>query len=203
MAQTVKLIASVSYNSENFLAGKIRSLVDSGVLEYAYWIWHNPESDEKKRHAHLVVKPNKRLDTSKLRNEFKEIVAGEADPRCVLPFRPSKMSDWLLYAVHDAGYLAKKCQVRNHHYKKEDIKTTDIDLLDEDWRACHEGEDTRVSRCIELAQSGVDFGKLVQMGVVPVAQLFQFRDIWQNFYQATTERADGETHEGGNDEIHK
>lgn len=195
MAQTTKLISSVSYNTETFLAGRLHTLVDQGVLEYAYWIWHQPEEDEKKAHAHILVKPNRRLDTSMLKNEFREIVPGETKPLGVLPFRPSKVNDWLLYAVHDAAYLALKNESRKIRYNKSDIHTTEPDLLEDDWRSAHEGENNRLTRVVECAQRGVPFAELVKMGLIPIPQLFQYEKIWQHFYERGTMRGDGEKHE--------
>ena len=109
MAQTSKLISTISFNSPNFLAHRLHELQDNGVIEYAHWIWHKPEQDETKAHAHVLVKPNRRLDTSALRNSFKELQVGEDKPRGVLPFRTtSQVSDWMLYSAHDSLYLARK-----------------------------------------------------------------------------------------------
>lgn len=191
--QTTKLISSISYNTPDFLSGKLFDLVRQGIIEYAHWIWHSPEEDEKKSHAHLVLKPNRRLDTSKLRNEFVELVVGEEKPRGVLPFQPSKMNDWILYSVHDVAYLLRKCQRRIHHYDKSDLKTTEADLLEEDWRACHEGEDNRVTQLIELAQNGVTWVDILKMGFLPVNQLFQFKDIFMTFFTDRNGRPNHET----------
>lgn len=193
--QTGKLISTVSYNTPEFLKGKLNDLVRQGIIEYAHWIHHRPEEDEKKAHAHVVLKPNKRLDTSALRNEFVEPVAGEEKPRDVLPFRSSKMNDWLLYVVHDVAYLLRKNQNRKVRYSRSDLLTTEADLLDEDWRAAHEGEDSRVKQVIELAQRGVSWVELLKMGIVPINQLFQFREVFMQFYTPETDRNGREGHE--------
>lgn len=193
--QTTKLISSISYNTPEFLRGKLRDLVRQGIIEYAHWIWHEPEEDEKKPHAHLVLKPNRRLDTSKLRNEFIEPVVGEEKPRGILPFNTSKMSDWILYGVHDRVYLLRKCQKRQHHYEQSNIETTEPDLLVEHWRECHEGEDSRVAQIIELAQQGVEWVEILKMGIIPINQLFQFREVFFTFVGEKTDRADRKGHE--------
>jgi len=193
--QTTKLISSISYNTPAFLRGKLYDLVRQGIIEYAHWIWHNPEEDEKKEHAHLVLKPNRRLDTSKLRNEFVEPVTGEEKPRGVLPFTPSKMNDWILYGVHDRVYLLRKCQNRKHHYEQKDIETTEPDLLNEHWRECHEGEDSRLTQVIELAGQGMTWPELLKTGLIPVNQLFQYREVFMTFVSPVTERADRKGHE--------
>lgn len=193
--QTTKLISSISYNTPAFLRGKLYDLVRQGIIEYAHWIWHNPEEDEKKDHAHLVLKPNRRLDTSKLRNEFVEPVTGEEKPRGVLPFTPSKMNDWILYGVHDRVYLLRKCQNRKNHYEQKDIETTEPDLLQEHWRECHEGEDSRLTQVIELAGQGMTWPELLKTGLIPVNQLFQYREVFMTFVSPATQRADRKGHE--------
>jgi hypothetical protein len=175
---TSKLISTVSWNTPDFLKGKLYDLVRQNIIEYAHWIWHEPESDQSKAHAHLIIKPNKRLDTSKLRNEFVEPIAGEEKPRGVNPFVTSKIGDWVLYGVHDVAYLLRKCQTREHHYEKKDILTTEPDLLDEHWRDCHEGEDRRVEQVIKFAQQGLSWFDVLQLGIIPINQLFQYRDIF-------------------------
>lgn len=197
--QTTKLVSSISYNSPDFLKGKLFDLVRQGIIEYAHWIWHEPEEDEKKAHSHIVVKPNKRLDTSKLRNEFIEPVVGEEKPLGILPFQSSKMGDWMLYAVHDVAYLLRKCQERNHHYRKEDLKTTEPDLLEEHWRDCHEGEDSRMRHVIELAEKGVEWSDILKMGFIPINQLFQFRELFFTFVKGQTDRDGRKGHEGVED----
>ena len=195
--QTTKLISTVSYNTPVYLSGRLYSLVEQGIIEYAHWIWHTPEEDEKKAHAHVVLQPNKRLDTSALRNQFTELVAGEDKPLCVLPFKPSKMRDWILYAVHDIVYLTTKNQSRKTTYKKTDLQTTEADLLDDDWRSAHEGEDTRLRLVIELSERGIDWMEILKSGLIPVNQLFQYRTIWECFYRRKTDR----NAKGGHDEI--
>lgn len=198
--QTTKLISSISYNTPEFLKGKLYDLVRQGIIEYAHWIWHEPEEDEKKSHAHLVLKPNKRLDTSKLRNEFVEPLVGEEKPRGILPFECSKMNDWVLYAVHDTAYLLRKNQKRSRHYQREDILTTEPELLQEHWRASHEGEDTRITQVIELAQNGVSWADIVRMGLIPITQLFQFRELYATFVCGETDRNGRAGHSEGGDE---
>lgn len=195
---TSRLISTISYNTPAFLSGKLRDLVRQGIIEYAHWIEHKAEEDEKKDHFHLILKPNKRINTGALQNEFKEPVAGEEKPRGVLPFNNSKMADWILYAVHDAAYLVRKNkQQRKFSYQREDIKTTEPDLLDEDWKEAHEGEDTRLKQVIDLAQKGIDWRAVLQLNIIPTNQLFQFKEVFFTFYEEPnkTERKGRKGHE--------
>lgn len=185
MAQTTKLISSISYNTPDFLKGKLYDLVRLGILEYAYWIKHQAEEDETKDHFHIVVKPNKRLDTSALRNMFVELVKGEDLPRGVLPFRPtSRMSDWILYSAHDDLYLIQKGESRKYHYQHDDFLSTSLDLFDEDWRDCHRATDSKIPLIREMATLGKSWADVVALGVVPVNHLFQYKDIFFMFKDA-------------------
>lgn len=197
MAQTTKLISSISYNTPEFLKGKLYDLVRQGVLEYAYWIFHKPESDEKKSHAHFVVKPNRRLDTSALRNLFIEPVACEELPRGVHPFRPtSRMSDWILYNAHDVNYLIRKGETRKIHYGQKDFLSTDRDMFDEDWRDCHRANDSKIPILKDLADKGVPWVQVVSMGFLPVNQLFQYKDIFFTFAQNKIDETNRNGREG-------
>lgn len=197
MAQTTKLISSISYNTPEFLKGKLYDLVRQGVLEYAYWIFHKPESDEKKSHAHFVVKPNRRLDTSALRNLFIEPVAYEELPRGVHPFRPtSRMSDWILYNAHDVNYLIRKGETRKIHYEQKDFLSTDRDMFDEDWRDCHRANDSKIPILKDLADKGVPWVQVVSMGFLPVNQLFQYKDIFFTFAQNKIDETNRNGREG-------
>lgn len=194
--QTTKLISSISYNSETFLVGKLHTLVRSGILEYAHWVKHFPEDDETKEHIHIVVKPNKRLDTSALRNEFLEVLPNEDKPRCLLPFRTtSRMSDWMLYSAHDVLYLLKKDETRKYQYEKADFRSTDSDLLDEDWRDCHRTSDSHIPTLKRMASEGFTWEKVVSMGFLPINQYFAYRDMYFQFFQSNTSRGGRDGHE--------
>ena len=197
---TSRLISTISYNTPAFLAGRLADLVKRSIIEYAHWIHHEPEQDEKKDHFHLVLQPNKRLDTSALRMNFVELPVGSSAPLGVLPFQFSRMSDWLLYGVHDRAYLIQKGQKRLVAYKFEDIKTTEPDLLDTQWKEAHEGENTRMRQVIEMAESGVYWKDILRRGIVPPGQLFSFRNVWETFFWET-DRAGRVGHETEGDEV--
>lgn len=194
--QTSKLISTVSYNTPEFLCGKLNALVSSGVLEYAHWVVHSPEEDETKSHIHVVAKPNRRLDTSALRNEFVELVVGEELPRGVLPFRTtSRMSDWLLYSAHDIPYLLRKGETRVHTYELEQFFSTCKELLEEDWRECHRVDDSKIPLLREYAKRGKSWVEIIQLGIIPTNQFFQYKDIFFTLLEAHTERNGREGHE--------
>lgn len=184
--QTAKLISTVSFNTPEFLHGCLNRLVKGGVLDYAHWVWHEPEADETKAHAHVVMMPNKRLNTAALRMEFTELIAGEEKPRGILPCQSSKMRDWMLYAAHDAAYLLAKGQERIHQYERDAFHSTDADQLDEDWRDSHDGGNSKIKILTAYADKDLPWGEVMVSGVIPINQLFQYREI----YFALLEKAD-------------
>lgn len=104
MALTAKPISTISYNTEGYLKNVLASLIKSGKLELVYYIKHKGE-DGDKDHFHVYMLPSRRIDTVELREAFTEPDATNELPLGVLPCKPSKVSDWLLYAVHDKRYL--------------------------------------------------------------------------------------------------
>lgn len=194
--QTTKLISTVSFNTPSFLRGKLQTLVGSAVLEYAHWVTHEPEEDETKQHTHVVMKPNRRLDTSALRNEFIEKLADEEKPRGVLPFHStSRMSDWILYSAHDVQYLLRRGETRKHSYNLEQFGSTCIDLLEEDWRECHRADDSKIPLLREYAKQGKSWVDVLELGIIPAQHLFQYKDVFFTFSQAHTERNGRNGHE--------
>lgn len=123
MALTAKPISTISYNTESFLKNKLTGLISAGKLEMVYYIKHRGEEGDKD-HFHLYMLPSKRLDTSALREEFSEPDLTNELPLGVLPIKASKVSDWLLYAVHDKRYLLMHSNDEAQHkieYSMDDI----------------------------------------------------------------------------------
>lgn len=104
MALTAKPISTISYNTEPYLKKVLTGLISACKLEMAYYIRHEGESGDKD-HFHVYMMPAKRVDTVELREAFVEPDPSNELPLGVLPCKGSKVSDWLLYAVHDKRYL--------------------------------------------------------------------------------------------------
>ena len=90
--QTSKTISNISYNTIPFLRCKLDHLKDHGIIEFWAFIKHFPEFDKdnlanKKDHIHLLIRPNKRLNTMMLGKEFYE-----PDPKNDLPLKCT--DDW-------------------------------------------------------------------------------------------------------------
>lgn len=174
--QTTRTISNISYNTPEFFSGVIASLVSRGIIEWCYWIVHEPDTDENKQHIHFVLRPSKRLETADLGKLFLQPDPNHEKPlKCTEKWNfTSSMDDWLLYAVHDIGYLLSKGQFRNKHYNFNDLKATDPDALRCDWN----GIDMLKYRRLEVLQNAIDnntpFAILVQQGAIPIAQRSQY-----------------------------
>lgn len=174
--QTIKTISNISYNTDAFFQGVISNLEDRGIIDWCYWIRHKADADELKSHIHFVLKPSKRLDTKTLGAMFQEI-----DPNNVIPLGCTKkwnytnsLDDWLLYAVHDIGYLASKGQIRNFHYDFDAIQSTDTDALRADWNAIDRTKYNRLALLADAVDKRIPFAILVQQSVIPISQRQQY-----------------------------
>lgn len=194
---TISLISSISYNSPEFFVEKIKSLCgETSVLDWCHWIIHQPENDERKPHIHFVCKPSRRIDTQILRKEFiepinpyeierklkngEEITSDELlKPLGVLPFDKTKnVSDWLLYAIHDEGYLFQKGQSRSIRYDKSDVKSTDPEYLKEQWNEATNPLVKLCERIAELRAQELTFGQILSTGIIPPNLVILARSVY-------------------------
>lgn len=113
---TQRPISTISYNTEAFLKEKLDTWFEAHIIQAYQYIKHKGE-DGDKDHIHLRIEPNRRLDPMELVDALKEHIPGEKKPRGVLTFRPSKEEEWLLYAIHDKGYLLQKYGGGENHEK--------------------------------------------------------------------------------------
>lgn len=105
MALTAKPISTISYNTEGFLKRKLDAMLEAHILTDYRYIHHKGENGDKD-HFHVLLYPNKRIDTGVLRDEFNEVTAeADAKPLGCLPFRTSATDHWLMYVLHDPYYL--------------------------------------------------------------------------------------------------
>lgn len=113
---TQKPIATISYNTEPFLKEKLEEMLKAHLIQAYMYIKHKGE-DGDKDHIHLRIEPNKKLDPMDIAEQLQEYPRGAKKPLGVRPFRPSKEEDWILYAVHDKGYLNHKYGGLENHEK--------------------------------------------------------------------------------------
>lgn len=194
--QTSRLISTISYNSQSYLFGRLLALKEQGIIDFAFWIWHKPEEDEKKEHAHLILRPSKRIDTNALEKMFIEPCEGELS-RKVLPFRISKtMRDFILYSSHDKAYLVEKGESRKYEYTLEDWQSTNSDYLLEEWNEAHRGQDAKLHQYFRMLDEGLSFEEILRMGFIPANCYYMYRDIYMNLYtNGKTERNGRKGHE--------
>lgn len=171
--RTSKPIATISYNSPDFLRNKIEYWKQQGIIEYGMWIHHKPESDEKKAHYHVYLKPAKLIQTMDLENDSCEIDPQHPDkPLKMVSFRVSKESDWTLYSTHDPDYLMEKGLEREHHYSFDDIQTTCEDTLNDIISHLSDDRKGRLEyRLIDCINRGLSWQQIISSGIVPLRHM--------------------------------
>lgn len=147
------------------------------------YINHLPEEDEKKYHKHLVIMPDERIETRNLDDMFKEDDPNNTEPLgCINWDVTSNMSDWILYAVHEPLYVAEKHkELKKYIYKKEDIKTSDPLILDNEYyKAYHEFSFWKNSKFLKLLNKGFTPQDLVKNGYVAMSEMVNFHYFCKN-----------------------
>lgn len=160
-----------------FFENCIKRLYREGIIDWCYWIRHNADTDDTKSHIHFVLKPSKRVDCNKLRLYFVELVSdSDCPPLCCTSkwFFTSSLDDWLLYCVHDIGYLSSKGLHRNYHYGFDDFRATDYDALRVDWTQIDRTKFLRLQYLEDAVRQHIPFVELVQQGVIPIGQRAQY-----------------------------
>ena len=168
--RTSKEIGTISYNTDEFLQERLEELIRNRVISDYMYIKHLPESDERKEHIHLWLKPNKLLDTMDLQDFFEEIDPGHSKPLKVLDFRVSKTDDWILYNQHFEPYLKYKGEDREIYYSKDDFRFNDEDQFNHLYNHALKGSEfARRYQILQRLQdddfSGYD---MVASGLIPL-----------------------------------
>ena len=178
---TSKPISTISWNSKKFLLDLLPQLVSSHIIDFWDLIYHKPEDDEggNKHHFHIFLEPSKRISTADLRECFKEDDFRHPDkPLCCLTFRSSIFSDWYLYGLHDPSYLTAHNLSRKYSYQDKDFLYSDYDEHLFRIRSCDLSHYTPVSKLAALKKSGLTFEDCVIRGLVPIAQLKQYSEVY-------------------------
>lgn len=171
--RTSKPISTISYNSEEFLRGKIEYWKNQGLIEFGMWIRHEPDEDNKKVHFHVFLKPAKLIQTMDLEMDSCELDPNFPDkPLKMIGFRVSKENDWVLYGLHDKEYLASKGMQRNIHYDLGDIQSTDSDTLADIITHLNDERkgklETRIMECVGM---GLNWAEIVGSGLIPLRHM--------------------------------
>lgn len=180
--KTTRLISTISYNSLPFLE-RLFSVLERDKIEWAHYIQHRPEADGEKPHFHILLQPARSLDTKLLSLMFLELRWGEEKPVGVMPWRTSKLDDWLLYAVHDTNYLSAKGQSRKYHYDRSDIRTTSPELLAEQWGEINLSKYGIGAQLREAWEKGLSWQEVLASGVIPQNGW----SYWKEFYYSLIE----------------
>lgn len=184
--RTSKPCSTISYNTAEFLAIKLKELQRKGFIDFWCYIEHHPEDDENKEHKHLFIMPSKLIDTNQIREELNELDPENLldKPLGVMPFRSSKFADWYLYSLHDTAYLASKGQTRKYHYTDSDLVCSDTDYFVElkhqiDWSKIN-----ILGRVIQAAENGQSFSDFLKTTNIPIQQFYNAQRAFDYFYHS-------------------
>lgn len=180
--RTSKAISTISYNTADFLKAKLEDWKKKGLIEFAMWIRHEPEEDEKKAHYHVFIRPARLIQTMDLEKDSMELDPDNIDkPFKMIGFRVSKESDWLLYAIHDPAYLIEKGLEREFVYGLDDVQSTDSDTLNDIIRHMSDDRKGRLEyRLVQMAQMGLSWDDVVRSGVVPLRHISGARIMYES-----------------------
>jgi len=191
--RTSKPVATISYNTPEFLKLKLEELRKAGRISEWYFIEHKPEEDQKKPHIHLYVSPSKMLQTDDLVKEFLQPDPVNPGKYVTCPrWVSSKFQDWYLYAIHDQAYLVTKGQARQYHYRLADVQAYDQDALEESVREIDLTSVNAVKRMMDAQQVGLSFAQFFRAGGVPINSVRAWEQAWQLLLMSGTYRADRE-----------
>lgn len=134
--RTKQYISTIDYNTDTFLKYKLDEWLESKVIDFYAFIKHKKECDEKKDHKHLLVFPNRQIDTNDFNVYLSESCKDSDKPlgTCGIWHTVGKnnVSDWILYVLHDPVYLKYKgITDRVYAYSDSEFVTSHRDGLDE------------------------------------------------------------------------
>lgn len=195
--KTTKPIATISYNSEAYLALKLGELLASGKISFWAFVPHIAEDDEAtKDHCHVYVEPSKLLQTDDLREYLKEFdPLTPSKPLGCIQWVSSKFDDWYLYGLHDKAYLASKGQSRRYRYRPSDFRTSDDDDLHFKVKRINRLSVSPYSAMLEAQRQGLTWQQFVRLGSVPIPQFALFEKAWFALLSDETYRNDRDGHE--------
>lgn len=189
--RTSKPIATISFNSPEFLEMRLNSLTENKIISFWSFVTHKPEEDEggKKWHNHLYLEPSKLLQTDDLKFEFMELDPEHpTKPKTVISWVSSKFEHWYLYALHDSGYLASKGQSRKFTYSHDEIKSSDADDLLARSRMIDLVGLSPYRSMMDAIKSGMTFPEYFRRGTVPLNQVVSMERAWNLLSMTGTER---------------
>ena len=128
--QTQVKLSNISYNTDEFLTHTLNEMKKGGQISYWCYINHIPDNEVTKNHKHLIIFPDKQLDTIELDTIFQEEDPTHEKPLdCKLWTKTTSLYDWYLYVIHDPTYLKiKYAEDIKIHYKESDFISSDADV---------------------------------------------------------------------------
>ena len=190
--KTSKWISTISYNTDKYLAYICNKLIDERYIYFWCYIEHYPEADERKKHKHLLMFPNGRIDTDSIAARFDEYVDGEEAPRRVMPFRTSKFDDAYLYMIHEKRYLLSKGLTKKYYYDRENIVCSEVDYLIEMIHSIDMSRYKRLDFLIEAVDHDISFSHLLASGRIPIPQIRAYKDAYETLYSNAKFKAERE-----------
>lgn len=180
---TKRPLSTISFNTEPFMRNVLDTLVSDSKIQSWIYIRHLAEEDTKKDHFHLLLLPCSVVNPVFVRKAFIEPSFTSLGDLGCLPFAPSKISDWLLYALHYEPYLLSKGLQRQNHYDISSLVSNESrDYLDQCFSEAVEGLNTsRVSNFIDMAMRGHSFGELLASGLVPPNQVVFYDKLFRMY----------------------
>ncbi len=197
--RTSKPIATISYNSQEFLIMQLEQLIKNHKICDYMFINHFAEEDEKKNHIHLWIKPNTLIDTMDIQKFLTELNPDNpTKPFKCIDFRLSAVDDWILYSQHYEPYLASKSEARQYHYTKDDFIYHDEDTFEDLYYHAFKGSEWAKRNQIlqALNQGEVSPADLVLNGTVPLNLASQLNSLkYMQAHYGRTDRNGREGHE--------
>lgn len=185
MALTAKPISTITYNTEEFLKRKLEQLILSHRIDDYRYIKHLGE-DGDKNHIHLLLYPNKRIDTGMLKDEFNEIDNTNDKPLGCLPFRTSKTDHWLMYVLHDEQYLKSHKSDNDGDgkilYEVTDIVTPYPEQLERDFRKAIQLRQTSNQEVINRLMQGQSVIQIISETSLPPSMIGTIAQAFRNQY---------------------
>ena len=198
--RTSKPIATISYNSQDFLVHQLEELIKNHKVSDYLFINHFAEEDEKKNHIHLWIKPNKLLDTMDVQKYLTEYdPKNPTKPLKCIDFHISKVDDFILYSQHYAPYLASKGESREYHYTKDDFVYYDEDTFDDLYNHAFKGSEwAKRNQILEaLRDNTTDPSKLILNGTLPLNMASQVNALRYMQSHFGLDRGNHSNHEEG------
>ena len=190
--------STISFNTPEFLPQQLNELRNAKILTEWFFISPKAEDDEagSREHHHVYFIPSKGIQTDDVRQELKEFDPQNPDkPRGCLIMRSSKFGNWYLYALHDPDYLASKGECRKFRYKREDIRASDNDVLNElIYEIDVVGELGAFKGMSDAKKRGMTFQEYFNLGRVAPQQVRAYQAAWEMIESSMTDRGNHLAH---------